>query len=77
MTRHKPRQSLSPRQKAEYREAAERFHRTLVPMFRDLVPTGEGYRALRAVSEAISAAYEALEVDKPDRLKIGLAYDGK
>ncbi len=71
MTRHKRRPHLSPLQKTEFRTTAERFHRTLAPMFRDLVPAGDEYRALRAVSDAINAAYRILEIDLPDRLRTG------
>lgn len=68
MIRHKRRNSLSSRQQDRFKTVAETFHKELQPLFRDLVPTSPGYRALNRIADAIDAAYEPLEVKKPERL---------
>lgn len=71
MTRHQRRNNLSDLQKQTFKSQAEQFLLHIRPMMRDLKAFGPRYRALLAISRTIDASYEALDIYKPDRLRIG------
>lgn len=66
MQRNKRRKTLTPAEKVQYLEAAQRFRRDIAPLFISLTAFGDGYKALRAITEAIDAAYGKLDIEKPD-----------
>lgn len=72
MQRHRRRDHLTPAQKEQFRTAAETFHKQLHELMRDLMAFGDGYKALLAISDAITNAYDMLGVDRPERLALSL-----
>ena len=72
MTRHKRRNDLSTGQKQTFKSGAEQFQKELRPMMRDLKAFSPKYKALLAIGLAIDACYEVLEIEKPDRLGVGM-----
>lgn len=65
--RMKRRTHLTAAEKAHFQDKAEQFKRDLHPLFCSLKPFGESYASLLAITNAIDAAYGALDVDKPDK----------
>lgn len=66
MQRHKRRKTLTPAEKNQFLEAAQRFRKDVTPLFISLTAFGDGYKALHAITEAIDAAYGKLDIEKPD-----------
>ncbi len=71
MTRHKRRKHLSTVSKIVFRDSAERFHADMQLMFRELKPTCDHYKVLMSITRAINAAYPAMEINPPSRLRLG------